>query len=123
MIDRQGPLWVLLFLLFTMKNIALLIVHFVFAVVLFAAACSGSSKSKLKGRWHAKDGTTELIITDKEFISDNDSSAAEEYFLKGDTILTSYHGNRPYTKYVIQHLDAYGLKLLYPDSVSVEFAR
>ncbi|NCD71609.1 hypothetical protein [Mucilaginibacter agri] len=106
-----------------MKNLALLIVHFFFAAVLFAAACSGNPQSKLKGNWQAKDGTTHLTVTDDEFIVDNDSSASEDYILKGDTIYTSYKGNQPYTKYVIEHLDDHELKLLYPDSVSVEFSR
>jgi len=106
-----------------MKFVALIIIHLAFAVVLLAAACSGNAKSKLKGNWRSKDGNTELKITDNEFSADNDSPVAEEYFLKGDTIFTSFEGNQPYTKFVIQHLDQHQLKLLYPDSVAIEFTR
>jgi hypothetical protein len=64
-----------------------------------------------------------LKITDKQFIMDNDEQNAEDYFTKGDTIFTSFEGNQPYTKFVIQKLDEHQLNLLYPDSVVVEFSR
>ncbi|WP_462266717.1 hypothetical protein [Mucilaginibacter sp.] len=86
-------------------------------------ACSDSSQGKLKGEWRSKDGETRLKITGKEFIMDNGSPLPEDYIMKGDTILTSYEGSQPYTKFVIQQLDEHNLKLLYPDSVTVEFTR
>ena len=104
-----------------MKNAALIIVHFVCAVVLFGVACSGNTQSKLKGKWHSKQGSV-LKITDDEFMADN-SSPAEDYILKGDTIYTSFEGNQPYTRFVIEHLDDHQLKLQYPDSTKIEFAR
>lgn len=52
-----------------------------------------------------------------------DSDPAEDYVLKGDTILTSFNGNQPYTRFVIQKLEDHELKLLYPDSVSIDFVR
>jgi hypothetical protein len=104
-----------------MKNAALIIVHFAIAVVLFGVACAGNTQSKLKGNWHSKQGSV-LKITDNEFIADNESPA-EDYILKGDTIFTSFEGNQPYTRFVIEHLDDHQLKLQYPDSTKVEFAR
>lgn len=48
---------------------------------------------------------------------------AEDYFIKADTIFTSFEGNLPYTKFVIQKLDETQLNLVFPDSTAVEFSR
>ncbi|QQL49842.1 hypothetical protein [Mucilaginibacter ginkgonis] len=106
-----------------MKNFALIAIHVLCGTVLMFAACTGSTQSKLKGNWHSKDGSIKLKITNKQVITNNDTSAAEEYILKEDTILTSFEGNRPYTKLVIQKLDGDDMQLLYPDSVSIEFSK
>lgn len=79
--------------------------------------------TKLQGNWVSKDKETTLKITAKKFIIDGDEQSAEDYFTKGDTIFTSFEGNQPYTKFVIQKLDEQSLKLIYPDSVLVEFIR
>lgn len=86
-------------------------------------ACSNGVPGKLKGEWRSKDGDTRLKITGKEFILDNGSALPEDFIMHGDTILTSYQGAQPYTRFVVQHLDDHNLKLLYPDSVSVDFTR
>ena len=106
-----------------MKNLLLIFVHVACGFVLLMAACSGSTKSKLKGNWHSKDGSIKLKITSKEVITNNDTSAAEQYTIQEDTIMTSFEGNRPFTKLVIQNLDNSNMKLQYPDSVSIEFTR
>ncbi len=106
-----------------MKNFVLIFVHAACGLVLCMAACSGSTKSKLKGNWHSKDGSIKLKITGKEVITNNDATAAEQYTIKEDTLLTSFQGNRPFTKLVIQNLDENNMKLQYPDSVSIEFLR
>ena len=92
-------------------------------LVLLAAACSNSQKSKLKGDWRSKDGATKLKITDKNFITDDGTTISEDYFLKGDTIFTSFQGNQPYTSFVVQKLDDHHLRLLGPDSVAMEYSR
>jgi len=56
-------------------------------------------------------------------MTDDDESIAEDYFLKGDTIFTSFQGNQPYTKFVIQKLDDRDMRLLGPDSVAVDYSR
>jgi|SRR5471030_2314653 hypothetical protein len=94
-----------------------------FTLVCLASACSNSVKNKLKGSWRSRDGTVKLHITDKSFMMDDDESIAEDYFLKGDTIFTSFQGNQPYTSFVVQKLDDHYLKLLGPDSVAVEYDR
>ncbi|GAB2695592.1 hypothetical protein GCM10027037_19210 [Mucilaginibacter koreensis] len=105
-----------------MKNFILL--SFFCTSLLSLSACSSNAKkSELKGEWRSKDGETRLKITGKEFIMDNGSPLPEDYIMKGDTILTSYEGSQPYTKFVIQQLDDHNLKLLYPDSITVEFTR
>ncbi|MDB5132022.1 MAG: hypothetical protein JWR02_1771 [Mucilaginibacter sp.] len=93
-----------------------------FALILSVTACSDSVKTKLKGSWRSKDGLTRLNITEKGFIMD-DEAFAEEYFLKGDTIFTSFQGNQPYTSFIVQKLDDHYLKLLGPDSVAIEYGR
>ena len=106
-----------------MKRFALIFVHIACASTLLIVACSDPVKGKLKGNWHSKDGATKLNITEKAFTMDDGESIAEDYFLKGDTIFTSYQGNQPYTSFVVQKLDDHYLKLLGPDSVAVEFSR
>jgi hypothetical protein len=105
-----------------MKKYALIFVHVAGALVLLIAACSNPVKSKLKGNWKSKDGTIKLHITDSGFITDDGESITEDYFIKGDTIFTSYQGNKPYTSFVIQKLDEHYLKLSGPDAV-VEYSR
>lgn len=106
-----------------MKTFALIFVHVACAFILLSAACSDNGKNKLQGNWHSKDGSAQLKITDKEFTVMNDSPIPEDYFVKGDTIFTSFEGSQPYTRFVIQKLDGNNLTLLYPDSVSIEFQR
>jgi hypothetical protein len=91
-------------------------------LILLAIACSNPVKTRLKGSWHSKDGLSKLNITDKGFIMD-DEAFAEEYFLRGDTIFTSFQGNQPYTSFVVQKVDDHYLKLLGPDSVAMEYSR
>jgi len=54
---------------------------------------------------------------------DSDLQYAEDYFVKGDTIYSSFQGNQPYSKFVIQKLDDHNLKLLSPDSTIMEFTK
>lgn len=93
------------------------------AVLLMIAACNGPESGKIKGEWRSKDNQTLLKITAKQFTIDNDSPVPEDYFMKGDTIYTSFQGNLPYTKFVIKHVDEHNMKLLYPDSAVVEFSK
>ncbi len=106
-----------------MNKYALIFVHLASASVLFTMACSNPVKSKLKGNWRSTDGTVKLDITDKGFTMDDGEAIAEDYFVKGDTIYTSYQGNQPYTSFVVQKLDDHYLKLMGPDSVAVEYSR
>lgn len=110
-----------------MKTFALIFIHVACAVTLFLVACGGTKTSganpKLKGEWKTADGETKLKITDNKFTEDNGQPVTEDYFVKGDTIFTSFEGNLPYTKFVIQKLGEKNLTLLYPDSVSVEFVK
>ena len=101
----------------------LIFVHLASAVVLFIGSCSNGAQNKLKGDWKTVDGSTKLKITGDKFIEDNGQPVSEDYFVKGDTIFTSFEGNQPYTKFVIQKVDDHNLTLLYPDSVSVAFKR
>ncbi|MVN90754.1 hypothetical protein [Mucilaginibacter aquatilis] len=106
-----------------MKNYLLILVHVICALVLISAACSETGNSSLKGKWRSTDGKTQLQITGKQFIlSEEAEPVAEDYFVKADTIFTSFEGSAP-TKFVIQQLDNKNLKLLYPDSLSVAFVR
>src|SRR5271165_1670606 len=98
-----------------MKNYALIFVNVACFLVLLSAACTNPVKSKLKGYWHSKDGVTKLNISEKAFTMDDGESIPEDYFIKGDTIFTSYQGNEPYTSFVVQKLDDHYLKLLGPD--------
>jgi hypothetical protein len=78
----------------------------------------GHSDPKLVGDWTAKDGS-KLKITAKTFFSPD----SEDYFVKGDTIYTSFEGNLPYTKYAIKKLDEHNLELFTPDSVTVGYTK
>jgi hypothetical protein len=101
----------------------------IFGILLMGAAlisACGKKKEankKVQGDWKSKDANVRLKITDKKFIMDGDEQSAEDYFTQGDTIFTSFEGNQPYTKFVIQKLDEQHMNLLYPDSVMVEFSR
>ena len=87
------------------------------------AACSNKNKSKLQGNWKLKTGDTVLKITDKKFSMDSNLQIAEDYFVKGDTIFTSFEGNEPYSKFIVQKLDDHELRLLSPDSTVLVFSR
>jgi len=106
-----------------MKKVALIVIHLACASVLVTAACSNPAKSKLKGNWKSKDGSVKLQITDKNFTMDDGESIDEDYFVKDDTIFTSFQGNQPYTSFVIQKIDDHSLQLMGPDSVAVEYNR
>lgn len=84
-------------------------------------APGSGSNPKLIGEWQAKDGS-KLKITSKTF-TEADSPEPEDYFIKGDTIYTSFQGNLPYTKYAIKKLDDHNLELFTPDSVIVNYSK
>jgi len=106
-----------------MKNYALILVHVATASVLLAVACSNPVKSKLQGKWTSKDGKTKLQISAKHLTMDVNAAIPESYFMRGDTIYTSYAGTEPYTKFVVQKLGDNDLTLVDPDSTSMEFSR
>lgn len=106
-----------------MKNYALVFIHVACAIVLVTAACDKPENSKLKGEWRSADGAIKLKITNRAFTIDSGSPMSEDYFIKEDTIYTSYEGNLPYSKFVVKYLDAHRLKLQYPDSALVVFSR
>ena len=106
-----------------MKNYALVLVHVATAYVLLALSCSDPRGNKLEGKWVSKDGKTKLHITAKHLTMDDKEMLPEDYFLKGDTIYTSYTGNRNYNKFVVQKLENNKLTLQEPDSTSMEFSR
>src|ERR1700742_4643951 len=80
--------------------------------MLLTVACSTPQKGNRQGPGKQKPGDPRLKITDKKFAMDSDLEYAEDYFVKGDTIFTSFQGNQPYTKFVVQILDDHDLKLL-----------
>ncbi|MDB4999105.1 MAG: hypothetical protein JWR76_182 [Mucilaginibacter sp.] len=107
-----------------MKTYPLIFLYFASALILLNISCGKKQTNpKLEGAWKSKDGETTLKITNKQFTLDNESPVPEDYFLKGDTIFTSFEGNQPYTKFVIQKLNDHELSLMFPDSVAVEFSR
>ncbi len=106
-----------------MKKIALITVHFLTAAALVAVACTDHAVNRLRGNWIAEDGRHNLQITDKIFFIDAEARMQEDYFVKEDTIFTSFEGNRPYIKYVINKLDEQSLTLLDPDSSALHFLR
>lgn len=57
-------------------------------------------------------------------MEDGASPIPEDYFMKADTIFTSFEGNQPYTKFVVKKLDDHNLSLVMPDdSVAVDFTK
>jgi hypothetical protein len=101
-----------------------LTVIFICTIGLLLGACShNKSNPKLIGVWVSKSDKSKLKITDKTFTMESDSPEPEDYFVKGDTIYTSFEGNLPYTKYIIQKLDDHQLNLFTPDSTSVVFTK
>ena len=96
------------------------------AAVLFAVGCTqkhGGGSAKLLGEWHCKKDGSKLKISDKTFTLESDSPDPEDYFVKGDTIYTSFQGNLPYTKYTIKKLDEHNLDLFTPDSLLVSYTK
>ncbi|GAB3918728.1 hypothetical protein [Mucilaginibacter boryungensis] len=106
-----------------MKTFILIFIHLASAVMLFIGSCSHSAKNKLKGEWKSKDGSTRLKISSDKFTEDTGTPVTEDYFMKGDTIYTSFEGNQPFTKFVVLKVDDHNLNLLYPDSISIAFVR
>jgi hypothetical protein len=90
---------------------------------LLVQSCLKPQKNKLKGYWHSTDGTTKLNITERVFSLEDGEEIPEDYYVKGDTIYTSFQGNEPLTRFVVQKLNDHYLRLLGPDSVAVEFNR
>ncbi|TWR28392.1 hypothetical protein FPZ42_04015 [Mucilaginibacter achroorhodeus] len=109
-----------------MKTFALVFIH-VTGAVLGMSACHTNTKTdkRLHGTWKSKDGAITLKITDKQFtMADGEAPIPEDYFMKADTIFTSFEGNQPYTKFVIKKLDDRSLSLVMPDdTVAVEFSK
>ena len=56
-------------------------------------------------------------------LDEGETPIAESYFVKGDTIFTSYEGAEPYTKFLIKDLTDNSMTLVYPDSTSVKLKR
>jgi hypothetical protein len=106
-----------------MKLSLLIFVLIVCTFILFMGACINHAPRKLMGNWRSKADGKMLKITDKQFTMESDSPDPEDYFVKGDTIYTSFEGNLPYTKYAIKKLDDHQLSLFTPDSLTVEFTR
>ncbi|WP_158990879.1 hypothetical protein [Mucilaginibacter sp. L196] len=108
-----------------MKIITFVIIGMACAMMLLSVACSPKQKTdpNLIGEWKSTADGSKLNITDKSFMMTSDSPEPEDYFVKGDTIYTSFEGNLPYTKYAIKHLDEHQLKLFTPDSTLVEFTK
>lgn len=94
---------------------------FIFTCAAILIACSNPVKNKLQGTWRTKDGSGKLRVTDKSVFMDSDE--AEDYVIKGDTMLTSYQGNEPFTPFVIKNLDDHHLTLIGPDSTATEYSR
>jgi len=96
-------------------------------LILLSVACNHPAKNttnpELIGVWISKKDGSKLKITGKQFTMESDAPDAEDYFVKGDTIYTSFEGNLPYTEYVIKQLDEHTLKLFTPDSLIVEFGK
>jgi len=107
----------------TIKKFPIVCMHFAGASMLLTMACSNPVKNKIKGDWHSKDGVTQLKITEKEFSLEDGDAIPEDYFVKDDTIFTSFQGNEPLTSFVVEKLDDHYMKLMGPDSVAVEFNR
>lgn len=106
-----------------MRRYPFILVHVACAFILFTSACKNTSNKKLVGEWRSKIDGSKLKITDKEFTIESDSPDPEDYFVKGDTIYTSFEGNLPYTKYAILKVDAHQLQLFTPDSTTIAYTR
>ena len=106
-----------------MNKFLLIFVHIACASILITAACSSPVQNKLQGTWKTKDGAVKLNITDKSFTMDDGEPIAEDYFVKDDTLFTSFQGNEPYTAFVVQKIDEHNLKLMGPDSIAVDYSR
>src|SRR5579875_126792 len=98
------------------KHYPLFIALFLCSITL--AGCSNSTnKHQLLGTWTSEDKKTVLKLTSKAFMLDEgETPIAESYFVKGDTIFTSYEGAEPYTKFLIKDLTDNSMTLVYPDS-------
>ncbi len=106
------------------KNSYLLFAVIVSGAIVFYGCNPSAEKNKLVGKWHSQDKKISLKITAKEFMLDEGQEPiAENYFVKGDTIFTSYEGAEPFTKFAIKDLTANSLTLIYPDSTAVKFVR
>lgn len=92
-------------------------------MILTGVACSHQQNKNIRGIWKAKSGGGHLIINKTKFALDTEVSLAEDYFVKGDTIFTSFEGNLPYSKFVIQKIDDHNLQLLSPDSAVLAFTK
>jgi len=111
-------------LIYMIKIFPYIFVGFACIIISLSVACNGNkSNPKLIGVWKSKADGSLLKITDKQFTMESDAPDPEDYFVKGDTIYTSFQGNLPYTKYAILTLDDHALKLFTPDSTSVEFIK
>jgi hypothetical protein len=110
-----------------MKILRIIYIIVASLLMLLCVACSGKKAGKtdpkLIGVWKSKTDGSLLKITEKQFTMESDAPDPEDYFVKGDTIYTSFEGNLPYTKYAIVTLDEHALKLFTPDSTSVEFTK
>ena len=106
-----------------MSKIALVVIHAGCAFMLITAACTNPVKDKLQGKWRSKDGSVKLNITGTTFTMDDGEAIAEEYYIKGDTVFTSYEGNEPYTGFVVKKLGDHNLTLMGPDSIAVEYSK
>lgn len=104
-------------------------IYLPFAVLLsvITALCScnhSTFKNKIQGNWKSEDGKTKLKITTKDFVLNEwTEPIAESYFVKEDSIFTSYEGSQPFTKFVVKNLSNKSLTLVYPDSTSIKFVR
>ncbi|MGI4020165.1 MAG: hypothetical protein ACRYFA_01535 [Janthinobacterium lividum] len=106
-----------------MKKTYLILMVVAAGVVVVSACNSSTRKTKLLGKWHSQDKKTKLKITAKDFVLDEGEPIAENYFIKNDSIFTSYEGSEPYTKFVVKSLTDKNMTLIYPDSTSVQFFR
>ncbi|MBV8389322.1 MAG: hypothetical protein JO080_05950 [Mucilaginibacter sp.] len=109
--------------IFCCQCIGVSLVSILFSLSACSNPGSGSGNRQLQGDWKLKTGDTKLKITGKKFAMDSDLQYAEDYFVKGDTIFSSFQGNQPYSKFIIEKLDDHNLKLLSPDSTVMEFTR
>ncbi|MVN23266.1 hypothetical protein [Mucilaginibacter arboris] len=95
-----------------------------FFVIVFTSCKNPAEKNKIMGNWRSEDKKTGLKITAKEFtLDEGEDPIAESYFVKGDTIFTSYEGAQPYTKFAVKDLTDKSMTLVYPDSTTVTFVR